>query len=296
MDGGGLRVTRTVDAAPPFLVAVDGHNLLWRAEYGFPSRVTARDGTDRTAVFAFFALLRVALREVAQLAQPAEGAECVVCFDGEHGAGRRQRTDGAYKANREQIDLTPLLALPDVQRGLSTVGIPWVEIDDQEADDVIASLLIRAASDRRAFVFSTDRDYLQLVDDRVSVLNTAMRAGRRLIDPEHVRARYGVGPSQWCDFRALTGDPSDGIPGVSGVGPKTAAWLLAGGITLDALPASGRLTGRTGQAVRDNWDKVLGWRDLIRLDAGIDMPYRPTELPTAPLPAPAAVLEELKLW
>lgn len=284
-------MSAAVGSALPCLLAVDGHNLLWRAEHGFPSRVTARDGADRTAVFAFFALLRVALREVGQ------PAECVVCFDGEHGAGRRQRSDGAYKASRAQIDLTPLLALPDIQRGLSALGVAWIEMDDQEADDVIASLLAGRPDNRSAaFVFSTDRDYLQLVDERVSVLNTAMRPGRRVTGPAEVRARYGVDPRQWCDFRALAGDPSDGIPGVPGVGAKTAARLLAGGLALDALPASGRLAGRAGQAVRDNWDRVLGWRELIRLDRGVDIPSRPTGRPTPALPAPAAVLDQLGLW
>ena len=69
------------------LALVDGHNLLWRAAFGFPAAVRSRDGSDRTAVFAFFALLRVALREI------GEGAECVVCFDGESGAARRQQRD-----------------------------------------------------------------------------------------------------------------------------------------------------------------------------------------------------------
>jgi hypothetical protein len=109
MDGSSRSMT-------PALVLVDGHNLLWRAAFGFPAKVTARDGTDRTAVFVFFALLRAALRELDRL------VECIVCFDGQFGATWRQQTDQAYKHNRQTLDLSPLAGLADVQRGLSMLG------------------------------------------------------------------------------------------------------------------------------------------------------------------------------
>ena len=124
------------------LVAIDGHNLLWRAAHGFPTRVHApTTGQDLTTVFAFFALLRAALREAAGSA-PAEG---VVCFDGQRNATRRQQATPAYKATRAGQDLTPLQALPEVKQGLDACAIPWVELDDQEADDRIATLTTRAA-------------------------------------------------------------------------------------------------------------------------------------------------------
>ncbi len=273
----------------PALVLVDGHNLLWRAAFGFPAKVTARDGTDRTAVFAFFALLRVALR---QLDQPVE---CLVCFDGQFGAQWRQQVDETYKQNRQEIDLSPIVGLPDIQRGLSMRGVTWVELDQEEADDVIASL-VRLDPQRPTFVLSTDRDYLQLVSEYVTVLNTAMRSGNRLFGPTEVFDRYGVHPWQWCDYRALTGDQADGIAGVPGIGAKTAARLLAGGAVLETLENSGRLDGRVGQRVVECWDQVLAWRDLIRLRDTIDLPCRLTRAETKPLPAPAEILEELKLW
>lgn len=268
---------------------VDGHNLLWRAAFGFPAKVTARDGTDRTAVFAFFALLRVALRE---LAQPVE---CLVCFDGQFGAAWRQQTDQAYKRNRQMIDLSPLAGLADVQRGLSMLGLAWIELEYEEADDVIASL-VRLDPQRPTYVLSTDRDYLQLVTEQMRVLNTAMRSGQRLLGPAEVLERYGVRPWQWCDFRALTGDLSDGIAGVPGVGAKTAARLLAGGATLEALRDSNRLWGRVGQRIIDCWDQIQAWRDLIQLRDTVALPCQPARVGSKPLPAPAVVLEELRLW
>lgn len=273
----------------PALALVDGHNLLWRAAFGFLAKVSARDGTDRTAVFAFFALLRVALRE---LAQPIE---CIVCFDGQFGAASRQQIDRSYKQNRQGLDLSPLAGLVDVQRGLSMLGLGWIELDREEADDVIASL-VHLDPRRPKYVLSTDRDYLQLVTEQVQMLNTAMRSGRRLIGPAEVLDRYGVHPWQWCDFRALTGDPSDGIAGVPGVGVKTAASLLDGDATLETLRGSERLSGRIGQRIIEHWDQVLVWRDLIRLRDTVTLPHRPAGVESNPLPAPAAILEELKLW
>ena len=271
------------------LLLVDGHNLLWRAEYGFPARVTSRDGTDRTAVFAFFALLRAATRN---LPGPAE---VVVAFDGEHGAAHRQTGDTGYKANRAGLDLAPLLALPAVKAGLDALQIGWVELDAEEADDVIASVA-HQHPDRAALVMSTDRDYLQLVDHRVRVVNTARRKDSQLIGPADVVDRYRIHPRQWCDFRALTGDPADNIAGVAGVGDRTAARLLDGGLTLDQLPGSGRIIGAKGAAIQACWDQVLAWRDLIRVNPTVPLPLTPTATATPSLPAAARVLERLGLW
>lgn len=272
------------------LLLVDGHNLLWRAEYGFPTRVTSPDGADRTAVFAFFALLRAAIRN---LDRPLEA---IVAFDGEHGAAHRQAGDsGYYKANRAGMDLAPLLALPAVKDGLDAAGVRWVELGGEEADDVIASLASQHPQ-HEVVVLSTDRDYLQLVDDRLRVCNTARRKGAQLIGPAEVAARYRVQPWQWCDFRALTGDAADNIPGVPGVGDRTAARLLAGGLTLEGLPRSGRLSGAKGTAVAARWEQVLAWRDLIRMDTRLSLPLIPTGTATAPLPPAGQVLERLGLW
>ncbi|MGH8904603.1 MAG: 5'-3' exonuclease, partial [Egibacteraceae bacterium] len=203
--------------------------------------------------------------------------------------------DQSYKHNRQEIDLSPLTGLVDVQRGLSMLGLGWIELEHEEADDVIASL-VALDPQRPTYVLSTDRDYLQLVTEQVRMLNTAMRSGRRLLGPAEVFDRYGVHPWQWCDFRALTGDPADSITGVRGVGAKTAARLLAGDVTLEALRDSDRLGGRVGQRIIDCWDQVLAWRDLIRLRDSVALPCHPTRMESEPLPAPAAVLEELKLW
>jgi DNA polymerase-1 len=248
------------------LLLVDGHNLLFRACFGTPAQIWSRDPGDKrdlTTEFMFFALLRKGINE-----ELPDWPEVVVVFDGQNGSAQRKETDSDYKANRAAGGeaLKPILALPAVKAGLDLFAIAWVEIDDAEADDVIATL---AASrpERDVLIASVDQDFCQLLRDAgpgrgsVRVLNTARRAGSRLVGPAEVRARHGVTPTQFADYRALAGDASDNIPGVRGVGAKTAAALLDGGLTLDDLVASGRLAGRKGAAVTSAWQQVLTWRE-----------------------------------
>ena len=277
------------------ILLVDGHNLLWRAAFGFPAEIRSRDKTrDLTAVFGFFALLRVAIRDELPAAP-----EVVVVFDGEHGAAERQRADEQYKANRELDDgaRKALEAIPEVQRGLDLYSLHWIEIDQAEADDVIATLVNHARSHNRAtWIFSTDRDYYQLLDSNVRVLNTAMHPGKRHIGPDEVHARYQVWPRQWPCFCALKGDPADNIPGVRGIGATTAARLLAGGLTLGDLPASGRLTGAKGSLIEEQWDQVLAWRELVLMRTDLPLPLTPTGDASVELPKPAEVIDKLELW
>ena len=224
------------------LMIVDGTNLLWRAAYGFPARITTRQGVDRTGVFGFFALLRVGLRQVT----PAP--ECVVCFDGEYGADARKEIAPSYKRNREAVDMTPIESLPDILRGLDYVGIRWFFDDHLEADDVVATVVAKEEG-RCTYIMSTDRDFYQLASASVSILNTQRKPGEKIIGPDDIRERFGVGPEQWADYRALTGDSSDNIRGVRGVGPVTAQRLLAGGIGLEDMERLGRLSGKIGEKI-----------------------------------------------
>jgi DNA polymerase I len=283
------------------LLLVDGHNLLFRACFGTPAQILSRDPEDKrdiTTQFMFFALLRKGIND-----ELSNWPEVIVVFDGQDGAADRKDTDPGYKATRPDTAeaLRPILALPDVKAGLDLHGITWIEINDAEADDVIAAL---AAADpaREVLIASMDQDFYQLVRDpepahgSVRVLNTAMRPGTRMIGPEQVTARHGIAPRQYPDFRALCGDASDNIPGVRGVGAKTAAALLAGGLHLDDLPASGRLSGGKGASVFAAWPQVLTWRSMIRLDTSIPLPARPNGVPTVPLPIPGQIIARLGLW
>ncbi|BCY11046.1 5'-3' exonuclease H3TH domain-containing protein [Actinoplanes sp. L3-i22] len=285
-------VPSRLDPSVPLLL-VDGHNLLWRAFFGFPAKIMSKDKTrDITGLFGFFALLGVAIRE--ELPHPPE---IIVVFDGEHGTAARKATDVSYKAQRpvDEDAMAPILQLPAVKDGLDTHGIAWAEIDDQEADDVIATLAAADAA-RRVYIMSGDRDFYQLIDERITVLNTAMHRGKRHIDEQTVLAKFKVTPAQWADFRAMTGDPADNIPGVRGIGPGTAATLLADGQTLETLHENGRMSGSRTAALSAAWDDVLKWRAMIRLNRGLPLDIKPTAEPSALLPTPAAVVEAIGRW
>ena len=286
----------TLPSAPnvPPLLLVDGHNLLWGATFGFPAEIRSRDKTRLlTGLFAFFALLRVAIRE-----DLTEAPEVIVVFDGQYGGSDRKEIDPSYKAQRptDAAALAPIQFLPDVKRGLTQCGIAWAEIDHAEADDLIAALVHTTPAPRRILLMSRDRDYYQLITERVTVLNTKMHPGKRHIGPAEVYERHQVTPAQWADFRALTGDPADNIPGIHGIGAKTAATLLADGLTLDDLPASGRLDSGRGRTVRDQLDLAHKWRNMIRLNHELLAPVTPTGTASPLLPRPADVVEALGLW
>ncbi|MEV0536757.1 5'-3' exonuclease H3TH domain-containing protein [Kitasatospora sp. NPDC050463] len=275
---------------PPPLLLVDGHNLLYRSWYGFPTRILSRDKSeDRTGVFGFVALLRKAQR------LHAANHELFVVFDAENGADTRVTQDSDYKANRAmEPDAGLIGSLKHIKAALDHVEVRWIEHDGCEADDVIATLTTLARQDERPVdVMSADKDFLQLLDDPgVHVLNTMLAEHRRFTAGPDVLTRYGVTAAQWPDYRALTGDPSDHIAGVRGIGPKTAARLLTGGRHLDQIPAED-----IRPSWADQWDKALRWREMIRLDRKTDLPDELlTATVTSPLPPAALILEMLGLW
>lgn len=279
------------------LLLVDGHNLLWRAWFGFPARIQSRDKTrDVTGVFGFFALLRVAIREV-----PAP-PEVVVVFDGENAWADRTAIDPAYKAHRPTDDaaMAPIRALSDVVRGLEATALRQICVDTAEADDIIASVVDRCrkhAPERDVWIMSNDRDFYQLLDPRTRILNTARRPGHRIVDHREIEARFGVTPTQWCDRTSLIGDPSDGIRGVRGVGPVTAARLLADQLTVEQLPESGRLAGRVGDRIRESFEDVVRWKRMVRLRTHHPVPAcLLTRSPSLELPPAPSILDLLELW
>lgn len=264
------------------LFCVDGNNLLWRAAHGRPAPFSADDGRDLTPLFRFFSMLRRAVGTYGLF------AECVVCFDGAQAWRRRLSIDATYKANRsyDDADLSFLGWLPEIRAALDASGVTYVELVDEEADDVIATLAALAGrtGGREVRVLSTDRDYYQLVSPTTAVVDPRSRPP--LVDAAVVHERYGVHPHQWCDFRALAGDPSDGIPGLAGVGPKRAAALLANDRTLDDLEE--RLDARQRADVRR-------WRELIELRTDVAVGVTLSGEPTPKLPSATAVCRSLGL-
>ena len=220
-DGDSLDTTATMDDRPT-LVLIDGYGLIFRAYYAIKNEISTSKGEVVNAVFGFASmLLDVLNRERPQHA--------IVALE----SGRSFRDDEytEYKANRGAMpdDLRPQVTR--VRQLIKALNIPIEEREGYEADDVIGSLARHCAKrgDVRVIIVTGDSDLLQLVDDNTTVvLPGALRFGDlRYFDPPAVHARYGFGPEYVADYKALVGDTSDNIPGVPGIGEKTAKALIA---------------------------------------------------------------------
>lgn len=266
---------------------LDGSQLLYRAEHGFPARIFNRIGDDVTGLFGFLALMRKALRTA-----PLRPTHALVVFDADAPLVRSS-SDSRYKAGRRRHasddEDNPFRHLPWIQRALSTWGIPCFEHESAEADDVIATLVerITAAGDR-AMIVSSDRDFHQLLTKRVAQWDSSKGTTRGWITPSSVTSRYGVEPGQWCDFVALVGDRTDGMPGIPGVGLVTARRILhAGRLLYDVVEELSSLE------LLD----ALRQRELHRLDGRLPLPHlAPGELTSEGLPTAAEALDSLGIW
>ena len=210
------------------LFLVDGSNLLFQMFYGMPARITAPDGRPMQGTVGFTGALLKMLRWV----QPTHAA---VFFDGEHEEKRAQLLP-AYKQNRPDYSAVPpqdnpFSQLPDIRAALDILGLAHAETVCCEADDWFAAYAKQTDDDTKIVISSMDSDLFQLVSERVTLLRYRGKASQ-LFTPADVRERFGVAPAQFAAYKALVGDKSDNIDGVRGIGPKTAARLLAqhGGI------------------------------------------------------------------
>jgi len=211
------------------LYVIDGDGLLYRAAFAVP-HFTNDAGMPTNALHGFAAMLRVLLRTHA----PTHAA---VAFTADPPL-RRHALDPRYKINHYEHPDEIKVQLPYAMRLVTALGLHSFLEPGYEADDIIATLLHRH---RRmpARIISNDRDFYQLVSDRVHLL-VPMRGVSEMaeIGPADVAARFGVRPEQVPDLKALVGDPSDDIPGVHGIGVKTAAGLLRSHATVEELLAA----------------------------------------------------------
>ena len=269
---------RAVTVTPPRLLLLDGHSLAYRAFFALPTEnFRTTTGQTTNAVYGFTSMLINLLRDE----QPSHVA---AAFDISRKTFRAEAY-APYKATRS--------ATPDEFRGqvslihdvLGTLGIPVLTKENYEADDVIATLVTRAEPEGfEVLVCTGDRDALQLVSDRVTVLYPRKGVSDLTrFTPEEVAERYGLTPQQYPDYAALRGDPSDNLPGIPGVGDKTAAkWVREFG-SLDALiDRVNEVKGKAGDALRANLASVLLNRRLTELVRDVDLPEQPADLVLKP--------------
>lgn len=225
------------------IMLLDTASLYFRAFYGVPDKVKAADGSSVNAV-------RGLLDMIAKLVTTYEPTRLVACWDDDWRPAWRVDLLPSYKAHRvveavpsgpdvEEVP-DPLEAqIPLIRETLAALGIPVVGAAAHEADDVIGTLATRA--DAPVDVVTGDRDLFQLVDDArgIRIIYTARgMSNLEIVDDTAVMAKYGVRAAQYADFAVLRGDPSDGLPGVAGIGEKSAASLLAAHGSLNAIRAA----------------------------------------------------------
>ncbi len=249
----------------PKLLLLDGHSIAYRAFFALPTDLATKAGTVTNAVYGFTSMLTKVLAD--------EHPDYIaVAFDAPGGAVHRYELDPEYKAGRQETPDLFRSQLPLIREVLDTLQITRLEVEGVEADDVIATLAVRAAEQGIDVVIVTgDRDAYQLVrDPHIKVLyNKRGVSDYVLYDEAGILERTGVTPAQYPEYAALRGDSSDNLPGVPGIGEKTAAKLVSTygdleGIFehLDELPP--RQRANLGEAR----DRVLKNREmtLLRLD------------------------------
>ncbi|HHX82092.1 MAG TPA: DNA polymerase I, partial [Pseudomonadaceae bacterium] len=252
----------------PPLVLVDGSSYLFRAYHALPP-LTTTTGQPTGATKGVINMIRSLIKQYPD-------SRIVVVFDAK---GKTFRDDifSEYKAQRPPMPDDLRVQIEPIHSIVRAMGLPLLIIEGVEADDVIGTLAQQAWEQQIATLISTgDKDMAQLVNDHVTLLNTMTN---ETLDRAGVEAKFGLPPERIVEYLALMGDKVDNIPGVPGVGPKTAVkWLLEYG-NLDALIArADEVKGKAGENLRANLDKLALSRELatIKLDVALD--FGPAEL------------------
>ena len=267
-----------VKGGRPRLLLLDGHSLAYRAFYALPvENFSTATGQTTNAIYGFASMLANTLRDE----QPTHVA---VAFDVSRKTFRVEEFPD-YKANRVQP--------PDGFHGqveligelLDAMRIRRFALDGFEADDIIATLATQAAADGfEVAIVSGDRDTFQLVTEDITVLYPTRGVSELTrYTPQQVEERYGLTPLQYPDFAALRGDPSDNLPGIPGVGEKTATkWIKQFGSFAELVERVGEVTGKVGQNLRDHLETVKLNRRLTELVRDVDLGAVPADLARQP--------------
>ncbi|MFF8291772.1 5'-3' exonuclease H3TH domain-containing protein [Streptomyces sp. NPDC016309] len=271
---------------------LDSASLYFRAYFGVPDSVRAPDGTPVNAV-------RGLLDFIARLVQDRRPDDLVACMDADWRPAWRVELIPSYKAHRvaeetevgpdeEEVPDTLSPQVPVIEAVLDALGIARVGVAGYEADDVIGTLAGRAAGP--VDIVTGDRDLYQLVDDArgVRVLYPLKGVGTlQVTDEAWLRGKYGVGGPGYADLALLRGDPSDGLPGVPGIGEKTAAKLLdtygdlAGIMAAVDDPAS-KLTPAQRRRLDEARDYVAVAPKVVRVAGDVPLPEFDPALPSGP--------------
>ncbi len=262
-------------AAKDPLYLIDGSSYVYRGFYAFGD-LSRSDG------FPTNALLSV-LRVVLKLLREERPAHALFVLDG-RGKNHRHELFPAYKANRDAMPEPLVQQLDPIMEGVALAGIPVLRAEATEADDIIASLAARFKQERPVVIVGIDKDLRQCLDSQVVLWDPSGKE-EKLSTLQDFLGDFPPGPARWPDFQALTGDASDNIPGVPGVGPKTAAAIMEEFPTLEELKAGiAGLKPAWRKKVEPHLEDMFLYRELTRLR--LDMAQNVTLEGMAVKPAP----------
>jgi DNA polymerase-1 len=258
----------------PRLLLLDGHSLAYRAFFALPvENFQTTTGQPTNAVYGFTSMLINVIRDE----QPTHIA---VAFDLSAPTFRHEAY-ADYKATRSETPADFRGQVSLVKEVLEALRIPMIEAPGYEADDSIATLACQARdAGMDVLIVTGDRDAYQLVDERITVLMTRKGiSDMTRFTPAELMAKYGLTPEQYPDYAALRGDPSDNLPGIPGVGEKTAIKLVQQyGDLATMCDRADEIPGKVGNAVRDHLASVLRNRKLTELSRDVPLPVRPEDL------------------
>lgn len=240
------------------LVLIDGHGLAYRMYFAIQAEMTTRAGEPTNATYGFTRML------VSLITGDNPPDYLAVSFD--VGTTFRDALFGDYKATRQKMPDSLHVQIGRIHEVLAAFNIPTLEAEGYEADDVLGTVArLAARQGLETLIVTGDKDLLQLVDEHTQVQLPGTRSGEvEVYDVEAVRKRFGFAPSQIVDFKALVGDKSDNIPGVAGIGEKTATELIQTYSTLDNIYA--------------HLDEIKSTRVRSALEAGREMAYLSRDL------------------
>ena len=249
------------------LVVIDGKSVFYRGFYAMPY-LSTKEGKPTGGVYGF----AVMALEVLKKMEP--DYICVAWDKPKTNIRRRREIYPAYKANRKPAPPEFYEQVPILMELLEAFNIPLYEIDDHEADDIMATFAKQAhEKGYESIMVTSDHDVLQLIDD--STVVATLKKGLTNVDyydPKRFEAKYSMTPTQFIDYKALRGDPSDNLPGVAGVGEKTAIQLIADYQTLDGVyDHLDEIKGSLQTKLRDNKELAYTTQQLVILDKDIPL-------------------------
>lgn len=246
------------------IILIDGHNLLFRMFYGIPASIKNSKGKEIKGLVGFIGSIKKIVNEF-------NPYSLIVIFDSETSRNNNLEIDKQYKCNRKDYtdvieEENPFSQLPLIKKALDYLNILHIEINNNEADDYISSI-IKHNTNYKFIIVSTDSDFIQLINKDIT-LYVPRGKNSILYTEKEILKKYNITPNKYILFKSLVGDKSDNIKGIKGIGHITAAKILKYNTIEDYI--TNNLNSRISKLLKDNKDQIIKNIKLISLNQDID--------------------------